>query len=150
MNNYTYLNEEWYRSLRNGLHNNGNYLNEMNNSVLVPPGEGYNRGNLFARLYDQYKNYSPVVLRGNSEQERLFLELASICFAAHELNLYLDLNPDDETMLRLFNDYRRKCDELTKEYEEKYGALSIRSATLDTSPFMWEKGPWPWEDRFYV
>ena len=62
---------------------------------------GYIQGNMFNNLYDQYKNYQPETLRASNEQERLFLELSRNHFAAHELNLYLDLNPNDISMLKL-------------------------------------------------
>ena len=68
-----------------------------------------------------------------------------MAFAAHELNLYLDLHPEDTTMLTLFNDYRQKTNDLTKQYEEKYGPLSISSDALTQAPFMWEQNAWPWE-----
>lgn len=144
MYSYNYLNDEWYKSLRNGLNNN------TNNSSLFTPTEGYDKGNLFSDLYDQYKNYKPETLRASNEREKLFLELSRIHFAMHELNLYLDLNPNDRSILTLFNDYRRKVNELTKEYEAKYGPLTTMSDSLDQVPFMWEQTAWPWEDRYYV
>lgn len=152
MNNYTYLNNEWYRSLPTNLYPTRNINTNMNtgNPSLVAPAEGYNRGNLFADLYDQYKNYKPENLRASTDQERLFLELSQMSFAAHEINLYLDLYPNDMTMLKLFNDYRQKTNELTKEYESKYGPLTLKSDSLEKSPFMWEQNPWPWEDIFNV
>ena len=150
MNNYTYLNDEWYKSLPKdySFRNNSN-MNNFNQSLVIPT-EGYNRGNMFANLYDQYKNYRPETLRASNEQERLFLEISRAHFAAHELNLYLDIYPNDVSMIKLFNDYREKCEQLTKEYEQKYGPLSIKSDSLNQTPFMWEKSPWPWEDRFNV
>lgn len=152
MNNYTYLNNDWYRSLPTNLYPTRNITSNVNtgNPSLVTPTEGYNRGNLFADLYDQYKNYRPDTLRASNEQERLFLELSQMNFAAHEINLYLDLYPNDTSMIRLFNDYRQKSSELTKEYESKYGPLTLKSNSLDQIPFMWEQSPWPWEDRFNV
>ena len=150
MNNYTYLNDEWYKSVPKdySFRNNTNMNNS--NQSLVTPTEGYNRGNMFANLYDQYKNYRPENLRASNEQERLFLEISRTSFAAHELNLYLDIYPNDVSMIKLFNDYREKCEQLTKEYEQKYGPLSVKSDSLNQTPFMWEKSPWPWEDRFNV
>lgn len=147
MNNYNYFNEDWYKNIPSNLYS---VRNINSNPNLTTPTEGYIRGNLFANLYDQYKNYQPAQLRASNEQERLFLELSSIHFAAHELNLYLDLNPNDITLLKLFNDYRERCEQLTKEYESKYGPLTIKSDSLNQTPFMWEKSPWPWEDRFNV
>lgn len=139
MYNYNFLNDSWPRNI---THSPGM---EMNNMSLVMPSVGYDRGNLFKDLYDQYKDYRPDTLEARTDQERLFLELARMSFAAHELNLYLDLNPDDMGMLKLFNDYRQKSNELRREYEEKYGPLGIGSVVLENSPFMWEKSPWPWE-----
>ena len=150
MNNFTYLNDEWYKSLPKdySFRNNTN-MNNFNPS-LVTPTEGYNRGNLFSNLYSQYKNYKPETLRATNEQDKLLLELSRNSFAAHELNLYLDMYPNDISMIKLFNDYREKSKQLTKEYEQKYGPLSIMSNSLSQNPFMWDKSPWPWEDRFYV
>lgn len=148
MNNYNYYNDDWYKNIPtiNSSLRNMNY----NNPALVTPTEGYNRGNMFTNLYDQYKNYRPEQLEGRTEQDKLFLELSRIHFAAHELNLYLDLNPNDTSMIKLFNDYREKCEQLTKEYERKYGPLTVKSDVLNQTPFMWEKNPWPWEDKFNV
>ena len=148
MYSYNNLNEEWHKSLRNNLYDNNKFNN--NGWSLVNPSEGYNRGNLFANLYHQYKNYRPANLRDNTEKERLFLELSRNAFAAHEVNLYLDLNPNDTSMIKLFNDYRQNANELIREYESKYGPLSVKSESLDQTPFLWEKSPWPWEDRFNV
>ena len=78
---------------------------------------------------------------------RPIYELSAIAFAAHELNLYLDLHPEDQSMLALFNDYRRKSNELTREYEEKYGPLNISSNSLDGNNFTWATDPWPWEGK---
>lgn len=148
MNNYNYLNDDWYKNISQTIFPGRNTPNQ--NPALVTPAEGYNRGNMFANLYDQYKNYQPVNLRASNEQERLFLELSRNHFAAHELNLYLDLNPNDTSMIKLFNDYKNRCMELTQEYESKFGPLSLKSDSLNQSPFMWEKTQWPWEDRFNV
>lgn len=127
---------------------NYNFLNDRdgNRAVsLYSPEEGYMRGNLFPELYDSYKNYKPVLLRATDEQSKMLLELSAISFANHELNLYLDLHPNDESVLTLFNDYRRKTNTLMNEYENKYGPLTINSDSLNASPFLWEADVWPWE-----
>lgn len=130
--------------LSNGYFRNTTPSMENSKSSLYTPTEGYNKGNLFADLYEEYKNYKPVTLVAGNEQQKLFLELSRMAFAAHELNLYLDLNPDDETMLSLFNDYRKRANNLMMEYENKYGPLTIASNILSSS-FLWEKQDWPWE-----
>ncbi|MDO5394179.1 MAG: spore coat protein CotJB [Mycoplasmatota bacterium] len=146
MYNYNLLNENWPLGYRNNMSGMNNGMNMgISNPSLTTPSVGYDRGNLFADLYDQYRDYRPDTLKARTEQERLFLDLSRNCFAAHELNLYLDLKPNDIGMLRLFNDYRQKSNELIREYESKYGPLNINSDVLEKAPFMWEKSPWPWE-----
>ena len=122
----------------------------MDNTNLIEPKEGFLRGNLFNNLYDPYKNYMPVTLKGRTDEERMYLELARICFAKHEINLYLDLHPEDTSMIRLFNDYREKEMMLLKQYEEKYGPINTDSSVLEKTPFMWVKDGWPWEVNRYV
>ena len=85
--------------------------------------------------------------RTKSEKEKKLFELSAVAFAAHELNLYLDLHPEDQSMLALFNDYRRKSNELIKEYEENYGPLTVSSDALEGNTFTWEKDTWPWEGK---
>lgn len=135
----SYINYDWYRNTSMGGFQNMN---------LYPPKEGYEKGNLFNDLYSQYKNYRPASLKPINEQEKKLYELSAIAFAAHELNLYLDLHPSDQSMLALFNDYRRKSNDLIKEYEEKFGPLSVSSNSMEgKNTFTWEKEAWPWEGR---
>lgn len=124
----------------------------MNNSStkLFSPEQGYNLGNMFQDLYDQYKNYRPEPLRANTNKEKSYLELSRISFAMHEMNLYLDVHPDDKKILQLFNDYRKMFVKLQNEYEEKYGPLTTCSDALEKSPFAWEEDAFPWEDDINV
>lgn len=144
MYNYNYVNDASYRDSYDNLYRN------LTTPSLFPPTEGYDKGNLFSNLYSQYKNYKPVILKANNEKDRMLLELSRLSFAAHELNLYLDLHPNDVSMITLFNDYRQRADEVMRQYEKKYGPLNISSNSLDQTPFMWEKGTWPWEESYYV
>ena len=114
------------------------------NPTLFSSMEGFTKGNMFANTYTPYKNYQPQTLTAANEQERLFLQMAEAEFAAHDLNLYLDLHPQDGNILDLFNQYRRQGNQLMMEYEKKYGPLTTSSDTLNTSPFMWEAQAFPW------
>ena len=142
MYNY-YFNNDMYRS-------NMDLYRNQNMPSLFNPTTGYNNGNLFRNLYSQYKNYKPVVLKASNEREKLLLDLSETAFALHELKLYLDLNPNDSSILALFNDYRKKVQELKNEYESKYGVLDTNSDKLEEVPFAWENGAWPWEGKFNV
>lgn len=121
------------------------YRNNINNQNLFNPKEGFIKGNMFSNLYSGYKNYIPKELVVRSEQERMLYEIDSISFAAHDLNLYLDIHPEDQSMVTLFNDYRKKLEELTKTYESMYGPLSVNSNEMENKTFSWVNTPWPWE-----
>ena len=129
MNNY-YYQYDW----RN------NPMNNMNKVNLFNPKEGFEKGNMFENIYSEYKNYKPEVLKPINDREKLLYNIQTICFAAHDLNLYLDLNPNDQSMITLFNDYLRKEEELIKEYESKYGPMTINSNINE-----WVNNKWPWE-----
>ena len=140
MYNY-YFNDNLYRS------NNDIY---RNTTSLYNPTTGFINGNMFSNLYTPYKNYKPENLTPKNEREKLLLDLSKISFAAHELKLYLDINPNDNSMLTLFNDYTKKANELKDEYESKYGVLDSTNGDFTETPFAWEEGIWPWEAKFNV
>jgi len=117
-------------------------MNPTYSSNLCTPKDGYLKGNMFKDLYSPYKNYQPMILNPRSEKEKKFLELSEVSFAAHELNLYLDLHPDDQSMFLLFKDYQKKEKELKEEYESYYGPLCVDS---EMNNFSWVSSEWPWE-----
>ncbi len=125
-----------------------NYYENMNRDMENPnffmENEGYLKGNMFKNLYKPYMNYEPAILRPNGQQEKLFLKLAEAEFAAHDLNLYLDLYPNDGNALDLFNKYRKMANKLMMEYEEMYGPILVSSDSLNTSPFLWQTLTFPW------
>ncbi len=131
MNNYKYYDYSFRKN--------------MNNQNLYNTREGIIRGNMFSNLYSEYKNYKPQKLNPRNEQEKMLYQLDSISFAAHELNLYLDMHPEDQSMVTLFNDYRRKLDELPKNYESIYGPLTVNSNEMENKTFSWVNTTWPWE-----
>lgn len=146
MNNYPYQN--FYYHLNENRNNYYPYMNNtMQNPSLFNPQEGFEKGNLFQNLYSTYKNYQPMKLTPRNDQERKLQELQTLTFAAHELNLYLDTHPEDQSMMTLFNDYRRKKDELMKQYEEQYGPLTVGSDEMEGNTYSWINSPWPWEVR---
>ena len=141
MNQENYIYYDWYPN-RNVYLNRNN----MDTQQLFNPKERFEKGNLFSNLYREYKNYKPTSLRANTDEERLSLNLQALCFAAHELNLYLDLHPEDQSMIALFNDYQKQIQDLTREYETKYGPLFV-SSNNNNSSFEWVNNKWPWEGK---
>ena len=75
-----------------------------------------------------------------TEQQKKLQEIQALSFATHDLNLYLDLHPEDQSMAMLFDDYCKKKDNLTKSYEEEYGPF-----TVDSDIKRWVSSSWPWE-----
>jgi len=146
MNNYIYNNYDWNRNMNSNL-NYYPYMNNSNMYEMFNPTEGFEKGNMFKGLYKQYKNYQPMTLVPNTEQEEALLNLNQMQFAMHELNLYLDIFPNDTEMLKKFTMYRNNYNKLLLEYEEKYEAININSNEINNTPFEWSTTLWPWNRR---
>ena len=131
MNNYNY---------NNNFYNNSN----SNNYMLFGAYEGYLKGNLFKNLYEEYKNYKPATLRPNSEKEQDLFNLNQLAFAMHDLNLYLDVYPNDKNILNMFIEYKEMYNSILNEFEKKYGPININGVD-ESIPFSWENTKFPWE-----
>ncbi len=160
MNNYNdyynYLNNS-YNDM-NFMTNPNSMINDMNyqaafpnnfiqgkpNNNIADPFTGFKRGNMFDNLYDEYKNYKPQELKANSEREDLIMQIDEQRFAIIDLGLYLDLYPNDQNALNLFNNYLNKEKELCMMFEKKYGPLTLDSP-VQTKNWLWKNAPWPWE-----
>ena len=118
-------------------------IRDSNNNILDTK-LGFKRGNLFNNLYDEYKNYKPQELKANNEKEDLLLQIDEQRFAMIEMNLYLDLYPNNKEALNRFNTYLKKEKELVTLYESKYGPLTT-SSPVQTNNWTWNNSPWPWE-----
>ena len=60
------------------------------------------------------------------------------------MNLYLDVHPEDQNMIRLFNQYRSMANEAIDRYEQKYGPLTVDTQS-NSDIFSWVAYSWPWE-----
>lgn len=125
---------------------NDNYLYPFNNqrNELYGPYEGYIKGNLFKNLYEEYKNYKPISINFSNEKDEELFNLNQICFAMHELNLYLDIHPNDEFALYKYTEYQDIANNLQKQYEAKYGPINVDSIN-NNIPFSWISTNFPWE-----
>lgn len=66
-------------------------------------------------------------------------------FAAVELTLYLDNNPEDQQALADYNSISENLTRIRREYEQMYGPLSSYGCSTSKTPWQWVEGPWPWE-----
>lgn len=117
----------------------------MKKDQAIEPIEGWKKGNLFANLYDQYKNYRPANIEPRNEKETLLYQVMQYKFALIELNLYLDTHPNDMEMVKLYNQYLDIEKKMCNKYEGMYGPLTLGSDNLDKNNWVWINSPWPWE-----
>ena len=112
---------------------------------ILNPMEGFLRGNMFQEEYEPYKNLTYLKLVPKDEQERLLYQVMAYSFAVNDLNLYLDLHPDDKEVLSLFRKYAAEGKELCQMYVKKYGPLEVNEVT--GNKFNWIDSPWPWDTK---
>lgn len=114
-----------------------------NKPDLFDPYEGYLKGNAFKDEYIPYKNYRVIKPNINNEKDEMLVNIGEYSFMAHDLNLYLDIYPNNREALDKFIEYRNKASELITKYERKYGPLAVSSDTNNNTPFNWVSS-WPW------
>lgn len=113
----------------------------FNNLDLYNPYEGFLKGNAFRNEYIPYKNYQVAKVNINSEKDELLFNISEYGFMMHDMNLYLDVNPNNPEAFNRFNEYRNKLNELVSQYERKYGPLRVSNTSNNN--FNWiEKWPW--------
>ena len=96
-----------------------------NNFTLVPIKDGFIRGNIFEELYSPYKHYHGVKPNIRTEQDADLIRLMATSLYAQDLHLYLDVHPNDTHAFDLFKKFQMETNRLTKEYEQKYGPLTV-------------------------
>ena len=127
--------------------NKYNYqANMLPNKEIYTPYEGFIRGNMFQNIYKPYKLDRPYQIEPMNEQAEMLTNIDALCFALIDLNLYLDVFPNDKKAVDIFNQYRMQKNELQRQYENKYGPLVLTSDALNTYPWAWDNKPWPWEN----
>ena len=141
-NNFYDIPTDWYNEFNNTFNNKDNY---MDNSSLFSPKEGFLRGNMFKNLYDPYKNYKYGELKPNNNREELLYNLLKYKFAMQEIDLYLDVYPNDMQMINLYKKYLEEEKKLCQEYEKSFGPLTLDSMNLGDNNWKWISTPWPWE-----
>ena len=134
-----------YDNIFNNMMNNNENMNNKN-TTLYDQYNGFIRGNLFKNLYDPYKREEPYEIKPMNEQAKMLTDIDALGFAMVDLNLYLDVNPNNQDAIKLFNQYRKEKENLTKQYESKFGPITTDNDSLDSYPWAWNDMPWPWDN----
>ena len=127
----------------NGMNMSSKMFDKSNPNIL-PAKEGFLRGNMFKKEYMPYKNLTYIDIKPRSDREAKLFNVMQYAFAINDMNLYLDLHPDDREAMALFEEFVREEKEAKKDYMESYGPLTVTKAK--GSKFTWIDNPWPWED----
>ena len=128
----------------NNNYNQPMYTEDVNSKKVYDPYQGFIRGNMFPTLYNGY-GIKNLDINPTNEQARMLTTLSALEFAAHDINLYLDLHPEDRDMIELYNQYRIESNELRDKYENAYGPILASSNATNQIPWNWKNSPWPWE-----
>ena len=118
-------------------------INEPNVDILSAK-EGFLRGNMFKDEYKPYKNLAYVNLVPKTEKEAKMFNVMQYAFAITDLNLYLDLHPEDTKAYNLFKKFIEEEKKAKKEYEKNYGPLELCNDL--GARYNWIED-WPWEKR---
>lgn len=143
-NNYTSNDvKKWDNDIKFDINNiNINNFRNHEKVELFSSAEGLNKGNLFKNEYNPYKNYIyRVVVKGNRDE--LLLKVQELTFKTIDLNLYLDMYPNDEKMYKEFKNAVAELKKYKEMYEKNYGPLCM-TETLYYDSYEWENNPWPW------
>ena len=153
MNNFLNYKDYDFSKIYNNLNNNfDSYKKEQldmknyKSDFLFNPYQGLIRGNMFEQLYNPYKIKEPYNLRPMNKQAEMLTQIDSLTFACVDLNLYLDVNPDDKGIIELYNQYCLQKKRLINDYENMFGPITLESDSLNTYPWGWNDMPWPWEN----
>lgn len=79
-----------------------------------------------------------------SEKQKAIRRVQAAQFAMHEANLYLDSHPNCAEGLKYFREKREQTQQITREYEKKFGPLTVNASPADEC-FEWAVTAFPWE-----
>lgn len=144
---YNYDLRQDYYNYNNNNYNQPLYTEDENPNSVYDPYAGFIRGNMFPDLYNSYKVNKPIEIKPSNEKMQMKTMLDAMEFATIDLNLYLDIYPNDRDMIQLFSQYVNELEKVKEEYEKKYGPLTTNCKANEKYPWAWDDNPWPWEGQ---
>ena len=79
------------------------------------------------------------------ERAELLRQVQMHQFAMHDLALYLDTHPTDETALEHFMQHKALCEQASEVYAARFGALKMEQVQMEDGWAAWSNTPWPWD-----
>ena len=142
------INLDYFNLDKMNMNNNINYSNKNYKNSNIDLDNGFYMGNIFSKTYKPYKNYKSKKINAYSEQQKMLLRIMELDFIINDLNLYLDINPNDMNMYEIFKKHTIELNNLKEKYYNKYQVLELLEDNKEK--YTWVKNPWPWDGGYYV
>lgn len=109
--------------------------NKENVNDLFTPVVALSYGNLSKTLYKGYKNIKPTILSA----ENPLTVLQAYNFILVDLGLYLDVNPNDEDAIKIYNAYVIEYRNLVERFERLNYNIDLNYINEPTNAWQWIK-----------
>lgn len=119
------------------------YVKNQSYENLYNYEEALLKGNLFKDLYDPYI-YENTPFTNLSKENRVLYLIMQYMFVYTDLNLYLDIYPDDKKALNDFDLVTLELEKLINYYQRNYHTI-INYSNYNDDKFDWSTSSWPWE-----
>ncbi len=128
---------------------NSSEVSEKKENALYDTTEGFIKGNMFESEYKAYKSMRPSMPKTRCEKTAKLYKIMELNFAINDLNLWLDIHPEDKKIFELMKKCIEKLYKCEVDYVKLYGPLEVNENVFETNE--WVKD-WPWEseDSKYV
>lgn len=118
--------------------------NDSDSRNFFTAKEGFLRGNMFKNEYKPYKNLNFVNIVPKNDREAKLYNVMCYTHAITDMNLYLDVHPEDRMALNMLKEFIKEEEKAKQEYIMSYGPLNVCDTKGDN--FEWVNGPWSWEN----
>jgi spore coat protein JB len=112
---------------------------QLTGAERYEPKKGLVRGTMYPGLDLPFMG----MVNNKEKPDTLLHRLQALAVALQELGLFLDTHSLDGEALSLYQDYQELYEELTAEYEKKFGPLMQKQSGMNGA-YDWVNDPWPW------
>ena len=125
---------------------------EEKNNQFFEPTEAFVLGNIDKNIYRPDKNLKPFLPQVENQKDSFLLEIMILYSYIHDLNLYLDVYPNNKEALELFTKYNQIYKEKEDEFEKKFGLFEVQNSDNVNGTFEWvlQNSTFINGDKYYV